>query len=124
VLSVFPWPWLEETPLTELGPSSRRDWRAALPMHTALIAVAAVWLLGCVWSFQEQSAFAVSKGFAFPHLLPLVIDGFAVSMAGVSWAASLDARPAVSARLATVVAVAALSASAKNGHPEAAHQEH
>jgi hypothetical protein len=80
-------------------------------MRTALVAVAVVWLLGCTWSFQEQSAFATSKGFAFPHLLPLVIDGFAVSMAGVSWAASLDARPALPARLATLVAVGASSAS-------------
>jgi hypothetical protein len=53
----------------------------------------------------------MAKGFTFPHLLPLVIDGFAVSMAGVSWAASLDARPAVAARVATVVAVSASSAS-------------
>jgi hypothetical protein len=41
----------------------------------------------------------------------LVIDGFAVSMAGVSWAASLDARPAIPARLAMLAAVAASSAS-------------
>jgi hypothetical protein len=88
-----------------------RQFSAALPMRASLIAVATVWGLGCVWSFQEQSAFAASKGFAFPHLLPLVIDGFAVSMAGVSWAASLDARPAIPARLATVVAVGASSAS-------------
>jgi hypothetical protein len=80
-------------------------------MRTSLVAVGVVWLLGCVWSFQEQSAFAASKGFVFPHLLPLVIDGFAVSMAGVSWAASLDARPAIPARLATVLAVGASSAS-------------
>lgn len=89
-------------------------WRrlvAALPMRTALLAVAAVWLLGAVWSYTEQSAFAGNKGFSYPHLLPLVIDGFAVSMAGVSWAASLDARPAVAARLATLVAVAASSTS-------------
>ncbi|HEY1971851.1 MAG TPA: DUF2637 domain-containing protein [Pseudonocardia sp.] len=94
--------------------STTGRWRhfvARLPMRTALTAVAVVWLLGCVWSFQEQSAFAAAKGFAFPHLLPLVIDGFAVSMAGVSWAASLDARPAIPARLATVVAVGASSAS-------------
>ena len=84
---------------------------AALPMRTALLAVASVWAMGCVWSYHEQSAFAASKGFGFPHLLPLVIDGFAVSMAGVAWAASLDARPAVPARLATLVAVAASSAS-------------
>jgi hypothetical protein len=41
----------------------------------------------------------------------LVIDGFAVSMAAVAWAASLDARPAVPARLATLIAVGASSAS-------------
>jgi uncharacterized protein DUF2637 len=96
-------------------PSAGRGyWRrlgAALPMRTALFAVASVWILGCVWSFQEQSNFAASKGFVYPHLLPLVIDGFAVSMAGVAWAASLDARPAVPARLATLVAVAASSTS-------------
>ena len=89
-------------------------WRrlgAALPMRSALLAVGVVWFLGGVWSFQEQSAFAASKGFTFPHLLPLVIDGFAVSMAGVAWAASLDARPAVPARLATLLAVAASSGS-------------
>jgi hypothetical protein len=89
-------------------------WRqlvAALPMRLALAAVAVVWVLGCVWSFQEQTEFAAAKGFALPRLLPLVIDGFAVAMAGVSWAASLDARPAVSARTATLIAVAASSAS-------------
>jgi hypothetical protein len=80
-------------------------------MRSALVAVAAVWVLGCVWSYEEQSAFATSKGFGFPHLLPLVIDGFAVSMAGVAWAASLDARPAIPARLTTLVAVAASGAS-------------
>jgi hypothetical protein len=90
---------------------SRRATRTSLPMRVALLAVAAVWLLGCVWSFHEQSAFAASRGFAYPHLLPLVIDGLAVSMAGVSWAASLDARPAVSARLVTLLAVAASSTS-------------
>jgi hypothetical protein len=90
------------------------SWRrfvAALPMRTSLVAVGVVWLLGCVWSYQEQSAFAASKGFAFPHLLPLVIDGFAASTAGVSWAASLDARSALPARLATVIAVGASSIS-------------
>lgn len=82
-----------------------------LPMRTSLLAVGAVWVLGCAWSFQEQSAFAASRGFAFPHLLPLVIDGFAVAAAGVSWAASLDARAAVPARLATVIAVSGSAAS-------------
>jgi hypothetical protein len=41
----------------------------------------------------------------------LVIDGFAVAAAGVSWAASLDARAAVPARLAMVVAVGGSAAS-------------
>ena len=93
------------------GEGRWRRFSASLPMRTALMAVSTVWILGCVWSYQEQSAFAASKGFTFPHLLPLVIDGFAVSMAGVAWAASLDARPAIPARLATIVAVAASSAS-------------
>lgn len=100
------------TPEPEVGQAGRwRRFTVALPMRTALGAVGVVWALGCVWSFQEQSTFAASKGFVFPHLLPLVIDGFAVAMAGVAWAASLDARPAVAARLATLVAVAASSAS-------------
>jgi hypothetical protein len=81
------------------------------PADTALLGVAVVWLFGCIWSYQEQSAFAASNGFTFPHLLPLVIDGLAVSMAGVSWAASLDARPAIPARLATLIAVGASSGS-------------
>ena len=105
---------MSPTPVLSDSPGQDGRWQqfsAALPMRTALVAVAVVWILGCVWSFQEQSAFATSKGFAFPHLLPLVIDGFAVSMAGVSWAASLDARPALPARLATLVAVGASSAS-------------
>lgn len=93
------------------GSAFWRRFTSALPMRGALVAVAGVWLLGCVWSFQEQTHFAASLGFAFPHLLPLVIDGFAASMAAVAWAASLDARPAVPARLATVVAVGASSAS-------------
>ena len=93
------------------GEDRWRRFGASLPMRTALLAVATVWILGCVWSYQEQSAFAASKGFTFPHLLPLVIDGFSVSMAGVAWAASLDARPAIPARLATVVAAGASSTS-------------
>lgn len=97
----------------EVGPPPS-VWRRVvdvLPMRTALLAVGVVWVLGCAWSFQEQSAFAASRGFAFPHLLPLVIDGFAVAAAGVSWAASLDARAAVPARLATLVAVGGSAAS-------------
>jgi hypothetical protein len=92
-------------------PSVWRHLVEALPMRTALLAVGVVWVFGCAWSFQEQSAFAASRGFAFPHLLPLVIDGFAVAAAGVSWAASLDARAAVPARLATLIAVGGSAAS-------------
>ena len=84
---------------------------AALPMRVALLAVAGVWLMGCIWSYEEQAAFAAARGFLFPALLPLVIDGLAVSMAAVAWAASLDARPAIPARLATLIAVAASASS-------------
>lgn len=84
-----------------------------LPMGLALSTVTAVWLLGCVWSFTEQTAFARAKGFADPELLPLVIDGLAVSMAAVAFAASLDGRPALAARLGTALAV--LASAASNG---------
>ena len=82
-----------------------------LPLGLALSAVTAVWAFGAVWSFTEQSAFARAKGFSDPALLPLVLDGLAVAMAGVAFAASLDARPAVGARLGTALAVAASAAS-------------
>ncbi len=88
-----------------------RRFTAALPMRTALTGVGVVWLLGCVWSFEEQTNFAAAKGFTLPWLLPLVIDGLAAAMAGVAYAASLDARPAIAARLATALAVAASAAS-------------
>jgi hypothetical protein len=84
-----------------------------MPMGIALGAVAAVWVLGCVWSFTEQSAFATAKGFSDPMLLPLVIDGLAAAMGGVAFAASLDARPAVAARVGTALAV--LASAASNG---------
>ena len=84
-----------------------------LPMSVALSTVAAVWLLGCVWSFTEQTAFAKAKSFADPTLLPLVIDGLAASMAAVAFAASLDGRPALAARLGTGLAV--LASAASNG---------
>lgn len=84
-----------------------------LPMGLALSTVTGVWLLGCVWSFTEQTAFARAKGFADPELLPLVIDGLAVSMAAVAFAASLDGRPALAARLGTALAV--LASAASNG---------
>ena len=72
----------------------------------------AVWGFGGgVWSFTEQSAFARAKGFSDPALLPLVLDGLAVAMARVAFAASLDARPAVGARLGTALAVVASASS-------------
>jgi hypothetical protein len=72
----------------------------------ALLAITGVWVAGCVWSFEEQTAFARSKEFNLPWLLPLVIDGFAIAMAAVAFAASLDARSAGWARLGTAAAVA------------------
>lgn len=84
---------------------------ASLPMTGALLSVAAVWILGAVWSFTEQKAFAGDKGFTDTPILPLVFDGFAFACALVAYAASLDGRPAVPARLATVLGVAASAAS-------------
>lgn len=97
--------------LNQAGPARAGRAGGTWPMRLALLAVATVWLLGCVWSFHEQTAFAAAKGFSYPHLLPLVIDGFAIAMAGVSWAASLDARTALAARVATLLAVAGSAAS-------------
>src|SRR5690348_8139888 len=67
--------------------------------------------MGCTWSFREQSMFAHSKGFDVPWLLPAVIDGLAIALACVAYAASLDGRPGMTARLGTAVAVAASAAS-------------
>src|SRR2546423_1562842 len=100
-----------------------RRFTAALPMRTALTGVGVVWLLGCVWSFEEQTNFAAAKGFTLPWLLPLVIDGLAAAMAGVAYAASLDAQPAIQARLATALAGAARAgANAARGRGRA-HRE-
>ncbi|WP_346536926.1 DUF2637 domain-containing protein [Micromonospora sp. DPT] len=88
-----------------------RRWTAHLPLGIALTLIAGVWVAGAVWSFDEQTRYAHAKGFDIPQLLALVLDGMAVAMAAVSWAASLDARPAVFARLVTAVAIAASSTS-------------
>jgi hypothetical protein len=80
-------------------------------LTVALLSVAGVWLAGAVWSFEEQTRYAASRGFSFPWLLPLVLDGLAVSLAGVAYAAALDARPAIQARFMTGVAVAASAVS-------------
>ncbi len=84
---------------------------AAMPLRFALLATGAVWAMGCVWSFREQALFAQAKGFHLPWLLPAVIDGLAIALACVAYAASLDGRPGVVARLGTAVAVAASGAS-------------
>ncbi|HEY9415272.1 MAG TPA: DUF2637 domain-containing protein [Pseudonocardia sp.] len=91
--------------------SARRRWLAQLPVGIALLLIAAVWVAGAIWSFEEQTHYADANGFTTPELLPLVLDGMAVAMAAVSWAASLDARPAMFARLVTAVAIAASAAS-------------
>ena len=85
--------------------------RSTLPTVLALLIVAAVWALGCWWSFTEQTAFARSHHFAVPELLPLILDGMATALAGVAYAASLDGRPAIGARVGTAVAVAISAAS-------------
>ena len=94
------------------GPTTlRQRAAAALPIGTALTLIAAVWVCGAVWSFEEQTRLARALGFTTPELLPLTLDGLAVAMAAVAWAASLDARPAVYARLITAVAIGASAAS-------------
>jgi Protein of unknown function (DUF2637) len=95
-------------------PMPRIDWRrigAHTPLTLALTGVLAVWLCGAVWSFAEQTDLARLKGFDIPQLLPLTFDGLALSLAGVAFAAALDARPAISARIGTAVAIAASAAS-------------
>ncbi len=86
-------------------------YRVGWPLVVALILIAAVWVGGAIWSFAEQTALAEFKHFEIPQLLPLVIDGLAVAMAAVAWAASLDARAAVAARLGAALAVAGSAAS-------------
>ncbi|MDM4722730.1 DUF2637 domain-containing protein [Micromonospora sp. WMMA1363] len=89
----------------------RKGWETYVPVAIALLLIAGVWLAGAVWSFEEQTHYAKANGFTTPELLPLVLDGMAVAMAAVSWAASLDARPAMFARAMTAVAIAGSSAS-------------
>src|SRR5947207_5900799 len=93
-------------------PDSRwRRFLAAVPLRFALLATTAVWAMGCTWSFREQALFAHTKGFDVPWLLPAVIDGLAIALACVAYAASLDGRPGAIARLGTAIAVAASAAS-------------
>lgn len=76
------------------------------PLCIALVTIAGVWAAGAVWSFGEQTLFARAKHFDIPQLLPLVLDGFAVAMASVAWASSMDGRSAGFARCGTLVAIA------------------
>lgn len=87
--------------------------KLALPMRVALCAVAMVWLLGCLWSLREQAALAAHSGFLIPWVLGLILDGLAVACAVVSYAASLDGRAAVKARL--VLAAAVVASAGSNG---------
>lgn len=98
----------------ERSARQREQWAqftANLPLRVALLGVAGVWLLGCLWSFREQTALAAASGFETPWVLPLLIDGFAASCAGVAYAASLDGRAALAARIMTGVAVAGSASS-------------
>jgi len=61
--------------------------------------------------FVAAILFAQTKGFHLPWLLPAVIDGLAIALGCVAYAASLDGRPGVVARLGTAVAVAASATS-------------
>jgi hypothetical protein len=97
--------------------------RSRLPTVLALLVVAAVWVLGCVWSFTEQTAFARSHQFAVPELLPLILDGMATALAGVAYAASLDGRPAMGARFGTALAVAVSATSNGLWASERSHQD-
>lgn len=80
------------------------------PLWIALALIFGVFSAGAVWSFREQSALARSAGFHVPELLPLAIDGFAIAMAAVAWAASLDGRAALFARLGIAVGIACSAA--------------
>jgi hypothetical protein len=80
-------------------------------MAGALTGVLVVVVAGDVWSFREQTDLARDLAFDVPWLLPVVLDGLAAALAAVAFAASLDGRPALGARLGTALAVTASAAS-------------
>jgi hypothetical protein len=80
-------------------------------MALALTGVLVVVISGDVWSFREQTDLARDLAFDIPWLLPVVLDGLAAALAAVAFAASLDGRPALGARLGTALAVTASAAS-------------
>ena len=90
---------------------SDRDRVISPVMALALIGVFLVVACGDVWSFREQTDLARELDFDVPQLLPVVLDGLAASLAAVAFAASLDGRPAIGARLGTGLAIAASSSS-------------
>jgi hypothetical protein len=83
----------------------KNRYRIGWTLVVALVLIAGVWVGGAIWSFAEQTAYARFKHFEIPELLPLVIDGLAIAMAAVAWAASLDGRAAVLARAGAAIAV-------------------
>jgi len=80
-------------------------------MALALTGVLVVVVAGDVWSFREQTDLAHDLAFDLPWLLPVVLDGLAAALAAVAFAASLDGRPALGARLGTALAITASAAS-------------
>lgn len=80
-------------------------------MALALCGVLTVVVAGDVWSFREQTDLARELAFDVPWLLPVVLDGLALALAAVSFAASLDGRAALGARAGTGLAIAASSCS-------------
>jgi Protein of unknown function (DUF2637) len=86
-----------------------RPWRATAAttavLVAALLGVAAVWGLSAWWSFAEQTAAADHLHFRHPAVLPWTLDGLACALALTAFAAALDSRPAVAARLGVFAAL-------------------
>jgi hypothetical protein len=82
-----------------------RWWTFAL-MGCSLTLVALVYAGGAVWSFHEQSKFALTLGFeSRPWLLPIVLDGMVAAMASVALVVSLQGRSAFRPRMVTMIAI-------------------
>jgi hypothetical protein len=92
-------------------PATHRPRIISPVMALALTGVLVVVVAGDVWSFREQTDLARDLAFDVPWLLPVVLDGLAAALAAVAFAASLDGRPALGARLGTALAVTASAAS-------------
>jgi hypothetical protein len=82
-----------------------RWWTFAL-MGCSLTLVALVYAGGAVWSFHEQTMFAITLGFeSRPWLLPIVLDGMVAAMASVALVVSLQGRSAFRPRMVTMIAI-------------------